>query len=366
MKIIILSDANSVHTLKWVISLKEKNFNLLLFSLFKPNDQIAKKYDEIGITVKSMDLNSKIKNVRKPNLSKINYISSFFPLKKIIKNFNPDLLHAHYASSYGVLAYLIGFKPYILSVWGSDILDFPYKNFINKWLINKTVQSANVVCSTSNIMREILINEYNRLDTKLVPFGVDINLFSPQINKSKVFTVGTIKSIEEYNGIDCLLDAADIIVNQYNEENIHYLIVGKGSLLNEMKEKTINLGLQKYVKFTGAVSYQGIEKYHNKLSVFVAISKRESFGVAVLEALACSVPAITSNVGGLPEVNQNQLTGKIIDPNNPRKLADSIMKFYLNEDYRIKLGENGRNWVVKKYNWDKNVDQMINIYYKNQ
>ena len=52
------------------------------------------------------------------------------PFKKTIKDFKPNILHAHYASSYGILGYLIKFKPFILSVWGSDIYHFPNKNLL--------------------------------------------------------------------------------------------------------------------------------------------------------------------------------------------------------------------------------------------
>ena len=105
-------------------------------------------------------------------------------------------------------------------------------------------------------------------------------------------------------------------------------------------------------------------KYHQQLSVFIAVSTRESFGVSILEAAACEVPAITSNIGGLTEVNINQKTGIVIEPNKPKKLADSILKLYKNKDYRIKLGKNARKRVVQNFDWNQNIREMINIYKK--
>ena len=85
---------------------------------------------------------------------------------------------------------------------------------------------------------------------------------------------------------------------------------------------------------------------------------------AVLEAAACGVPAITSDIGGLPEVNEHNKTGNVIKPNDPKALAKSIIKFYNNPVYRKKFGQNARNRVVTKFDWENSVEKMINIYNK--
>ena len=81
-------------------------------------------------------------------------------LKSEIVKFNPDLIHAHYASSYGFIAFLTRFKPFILSAWGSDIYDFPNRNFINHSLTKKVLGSATIVCSTSYAMKNIIEKDF--------------------------------------------------------------------------------------------------------------------------------------------------------------------------------------------------------------
>ena len=133
-----------------------------------------------------------------------------------------------------------------------------------------------------------------------------------------------------------------------------------------MKQKTTDLGLDNYVKFAGYIPHEKIVEFHQKLSVFISVSTRESFGVAVLEAAACGVPAITSNVGGLPEVNQNNYTGYVIPPNDPEKLANSIFKLFKDKNLKDQMEENARDRVAKQFNWNKNVTQMINLYQENE
>ncbi len=360
MKIIILSDANSIHTLRWVESLVSNNFKIRLFSFFKPKKDLIKKYKKLNVKVISPDLRSNIKDLRKPNLSKIKYLLAIPLLKKTIKNFNPNIVHAHYASSYGFLGILSRFRPFILSVWGSDIYHFPNKNKLNKWLLKYVIKNSDKVCSTSVAMKQIIVNKYNRNDVEIISFGVDIKLFKPKLNNQN-FIVGTIKSIEDHNGIDCLIDAAKIVITDYKKD-ICFYIVGDGSLRKEMEKKAKNLKIENKIKFLGFVKHENVIKYYNKLSIFIAVSKRESFGVSILEAASCAIPSITSGVGGLTEVNVNNETGLIINPDDPRKLASSIVKLYNNKDLRLKLGKNARKRVEKKFNWEKNVNEMIKLY----
>ena len=366
MKILFLADANSIHTIKWVESLHKHELNILVFSLFKPTDDVVQKYQNWGISLISADLQSKIRNLRVPNISKLNYLTAFRLLKKTINAFEPDIIHAHYASSYGVLGYLSKFKPFILSVWGSDVYDFPQKNQLNKWLLKKVIHSANTVCSTSEAMKEVVATQFDRFDVKVISFGVDTNVFVPASASIQQFTVGNIKSIEAHNGIDCLLDAANIIINEYHNADIRFLIIGQGSLMKKMRQKTTDLGLDNYVKFVGYIPHEKIVEFHQKLSVFVSVSTRESFGVAVLEAAACGVPAITSNVGGLPEVNQNNYTGYVIPPNDPEKLASSIFKLFKDKNLKDQMEKNARDHVTKQFNWNKNVIQMVKVYQENE
>ncbi len=363
MKLLLLSDANSIHTQKWVFSLYKRGFNLRLFSLFKPTDQVSKLYKNLGIKIDSVDLKHKILNLRNPNISKLLYITALPKLKKIEKEFSPDIIHAHYASSYGVLAYLLRFKPTIISVWGSDLYDFPNRNFLNKWILTKVIQSADTICSTSNAMKEIIISNFNRKECFLTPFGVDTDEFKPSEIDQKIFTVGTIKSIEPHNGIDVIIEAAKILVHEMNFSDIKFLIVGKGTLLDKMKEKCIKYNLDKNIKFTGHILHQDIIKYFQRLSVFIAVSTRESFGVSILEAASCGVPSITSNVGGLPEVNKNLKTGYIIEANNEKILSEKIIKLYKNDKLRKEMGKKARKRVIEKFDWKNNFENMIKVYY---
>ena len=81
MKLLLLSDANSIHTQRWVLSLLNEGINLRLFSLFKPNAEIKKIYSDNNVKIDTMNFENKVWNIRKPNISKIQYIIALPKLK---------------------------------------------------------------------------------------------------------------------------------------------------------------------------------------------------------------------------------------------------------------------------------------------
>ena len=176
--------------------------------------------------------------------------------------------------------------------------------------------------------------------------------------------IGTIKTLEEKYGIFYLVKAFKIINDKYPMKPLKLLIVGGGSLSEELKNLVENLGIKDKVIFTGKVPFLSTPRYQNMLSISVCVSINdgESFGVSVLEASSCAKPVIVSDVGGLPEVVENGKTGIVVPPKDELATAFAIERLILNEQLQVDMGRNGRKRVEKLYNWHENVLTMINIY----
>src|SRR5690606_26130688 len=103
------------------------------------------------------------------------YYMNIIQLKKILRSIKPDILNAHYSSGYGTLGRLAGFSPYLISVYGSDVYDFPYKKKFNMNIIRKNLNAADALASTSYAMAKQtskLIN-YPVTNIHITPFGVN-------------------------------------------------------------------------------------------------------------------------------------------------------------------------------------------------
>lgn len=362
MKVLLLADAHCIHTIRWAKSLCEQNIEIGIFSLnFIENDNPYINESNISVFYYA-DSNTKS---RKSSFSKISYLRAIPFLKKVVEDFKPDIVHAHYASSYGLLGALLDFHPYIVSVWGSDVFDFPNITYLHKLALKYNLSKADKILSTSNVMA-IETQKYTDKDIVVTPFGIDLEKFKP-LKVDSLFSkddivIGTIKTLEEKYGIEYLIRAFAIVKQRHQDLPLKLLIVGDGSLRNKLEELSTNLGIAKDTVFTGKIRHDLVPKYANMLSVSVSVSNSESFGVAIIEASACGIPVVVSNVGGLPEVVEDKVSGYVVPARNPEATADAIEKFILDDELKIGMGKAGRERVKKLYDWNKNVDQMVSIY----
>ena len=360
-KILFLADINSPHTQKWASALASSGFRMGIFSLTSPaNDW----YTEMGITVFH-----KIrfrKHIFKLNdIIKITYLNSFGECKDAISEFQPDILHAHYATSYGMLARLSGFHPFLISVWGSDVLDFPNRSFLHKWFLKKNLLAADQILSTSNMLHDEVWKIAQR-DSAIIPFGIDVNRFKPESEK-KLFwedclVIGTIKSLEKHYCIDILIQAFAVLYRKYPMIKLRLLIVGEGTEEFKLKRLVSECGLDDVVLFKGRIQYDDIAGYHHTIDIFANLSEYESFGVSVLEASACGKPVVATETGGLLEVVKKDKSGFFVPVKDVQATAAALEKLVLNEQLRTSMGKEGREFVMKHYTFEESLKKMLQVY----
>ncbi|MEO6303328.1 MAG: glycosyltransferase, partial [Bacteroidia bacterium] len=292
MKVLLLSDTHSEHTEKWALGLANSGIKVGLFSFNKASYDW---YVHENITV-FFEPENKIN--AESTLTKLAYIKYVSILKKIIKQFEPDILHAHYATSYGLVGALADFHPFIISSWGTDVMKFPNKNFVAKSILKFNFKKADLLCATSYTIKEY-INQVISIPVSVIPFGINIDEFKPKPVKSLFketdFVLGSIKPVERLYNIDILIRSFAKLLPKY--DNLKLLIIGEGSERKALQELCTSLGINEKVTFTGRIPFKDVSNYYNMLNVLVNISEYESFGVSVVEAMACGKPVVVTNVG---------------------------------------------------------------------
>lgn len=359
-RIFLLADAGSEHTEKWALGLADIGFEIGIFSIEAPTYRWFEKNKSIQFL--SSEITKRQKNTR---FSKLSYLKLVPKIKEAIKLFCPDIVHAHYATSYGMLARLSGFKPYFISAWGTDVMKFPDRSFINKIVLKRNLQNAEKVFATSQTIVEF-IHKVIDIPVTIIPFGVDLNQFKPApklaLFEEGTFVIAAIKVLESIYCIDVLIKAFARLKMQHPDKKLGLLLVGEGSLRQELEALCIQLEIQDYVIFTGRVNFSEVANYFNTADIFVNISEYESFGVSVIEASACEKPVIVTDVGGLREVVDEGITGFRIKVHDVSGTAEALENLLLNPELRGNMGKNGRKKVQALYDWKINLNQMAEYY----
>lgn len=262
-------------------------------------------------------------------------------LDELCKNEDIDIIHGHYLFPAGAAAVEVGKKHDIktyVTAHGSDMFEL-YKNqsFMRK-PIKKVLKDADKVFAVSNALKdEILATGVEGIADKTSIYwnSVDADKFREAENKQKkdrpiVMFVGNL--IKRKN-VSLILEA-----KKECKTDFELIVVGDGPLLNELKGKVKNENIEG-VTFTGA--RYDVENVIPKADLLILPSFSESFGLVLIEALACGVPVIGSDVGGIREIITSDV-GLLIDPKNPASLSKAIDEVLSDEELYKKLRSNAR------------------------
>jgi glycosyltransferase involved in cell wall biosynthesis len=350
MKICYLGENISVHNQKWIEALSVQ--------------------PDVELHVVSFKRGVEFKNVvyhymKKYTGDRVDYLLNIFRVRKIVKRVKPDILHAHYATSHGFLGACCNYHPFIVTGWGADIFDTskePVMRILLKW----TFQKADAITVLSEVTRQE-IKKLTQKNVQLIPFGVDVNKFKPSEKKDdSKLRIGTIRTLSEKYGVEFLIRAFGKLCSIYPD--IQLEIVGDGDLRYALEAMTKELGITDRVVFHGFISQKtDFQKYYSILSqldifAILSILDSETFGVASVEASACGIPVVASDVGGLPEVILHGKTGMIVPRGDSDATAKALELLIIDEALRKSMGREGREHVLKNYDWDKCVLDMMDLY----
>lgn len=362
MRVLLLADTYSEHTEKWALGLAAHGVEVGLFSFNKASYPWYQNKENITVLFEPAS------RLEADNGSKkIAYLKHVKRLKQVIREFKPDVVHAHYATSYGLVGALSKFHPLVISAWGTDVMKFPQKNFINKAVLKYNLKKADAICATSYTIKEYL-KPVTSKQVNVIPFGVNIEEFKAKAVNSlfdySAFVFGSIKQLEKLYNPDILIKSFAALKLKHPEKTIKLLIIGEGSQASYLKQLVVDLNIAEDVVFTGRIAFSEVSTYYNMLNVLVNISEYESFGVSVVEAMACEKAVIVTNTGGLKEIVENSNFGSLVEVGNIEQTTQEMEKYLLDWDLTTNVGKQAREKVVKKYNWNNNIQQMIDVYHQ--
>lgn len=357
-RVALLAGGSDVHTIRWANAFAERG---LAVRLITQHPLIEPVREEVEVA-------------EFPCRGGAGYFRMVPAVRRQLAAFRPDVVNAHYASGYATTARLAGFRPWVASVWGSDVYEFPERSRLHRWWVARNLAAADRVASTSRTMARHVETVAPGLEAAAVtPFGVDVDRFSAGARplaargEDEPIVVGTVKSLAPFYGVDILIRAFAVLRSRLETTapmlapRLRLRVVGEGPERASLEALAADLELGRVTEFVGRVPHASVPDELGKLDVYAALSRSESFGVAVLEAGAAGRPVVVSDVGGLPEVVADGETGLVVPREDPSAAADALARLVLDRDLRVRMGEAGAVHVARHYSWQESVTRMIDV-----
>lgn len=287
--------------------------------------------------------------------------------KKIEKNF--DLVHIHTPLSPIVKTTL----PIVSTIHGSmienaralEVVDLKslgskiMTRIVSYPLVSKLIDKSDVVTTVSKSVSEELKKFYGINKVIVVGNGVDQVLFSPPKQKKDENYVLYVGRISYGKGLFDLFEAAKQVCRKYNTK---FILAGKGELERRLREKVNKEGLQDKFLFLGHVNRKELVRLYQNATIFVLPSHYEGLPTVLLEAMACGLPVVATDVSGNKEVVEDGKNGLLVPPKSPHMMAEAISTLIEDEELRMKLGKNARKTIEEKFTWDVVTDNVFTAY----
>ncbi|MFM8912098.1 MAG: N-acetyl-alpha-D-glucosaminyl L-malate synthase BshA, partial [Flammeovirgaceae bacterium] len=271
----------------------------------------------------------------------------------VVKNEKLDLLHVHYAIPHASAAYMAKqilktegiYIPVITTLHGTDITlvgkDASYEPVVT-FSIN---QSDGVTSVSEDLKRETYQFFKITNDIEVIPNFIDLEKFKKQKKdhfKKAICPHGEslVVHTSNFRKVKRIKDVVDVFYNIHKEIPAKLLMIGDGPERSKAEKQAHDLGIAADIRFLG--KQEAIEEVLSVADLFLMPSEKESFGLAALEAMACEVPVISSNTGGLPELNVQGVSGflsnvgdiedmtlkslVVLDKNNLAKFKENALK----------------------------------------
>lgn len=347
MKLCFLAGADSIHSKKWIEYFDKRGHETHWITLV-PN------------------IFKDIKNIKLYLINRfpgklLNILLNAIPVRRLIKKINPDILHAHYAGINGVLAALSGFHPFVLTVWGSDVL-IAGKSKIKKSLVKFALNKADLITCDAEHMKEAMIKlGIASSKIKIIRFGIDTKKFSPGKKNNNSSTVISLRSLVPIYDLETLIKAVPLVLKEFPEAK--FIIIGEGSEEKKLKEMAENLGILENIKFIGSIPNDKIPQYLREADVYVSTALSDAgIAASTAEAMACGLAIVITDSGENKKWVKDGENGFIIPVKSPEILAEKINYLLKNKEIRRKFGEINRKIIEERNNYYKEMEKVESIY----
>ena len=291
-------------------------------------------------------------------------------LRGVIRRFKPDLIHAGPIQTCAFLAVLSGFQPILTMSWGFDLMQDADHNRWWQWVTRYVLCRTTFFTSDAEVTRDRAIAfGVPRQRTVVFPWGVDLQYFTPKRSrpptigrrqKAREFVLLCNRSWEPRYGVDVLARAFVKAVHQRPE--IYLMLLADGSQSNLLRQILTNGGVMERVHFGGRISQTKLPRYYHMADLYISASHVDGSSVSLMEALACGLPVLVSDIPANREWVTDGLNGWLFPDGDADTLAAAIVRSYDNRKKLAGIGHAARRVAEEKAEWTKNFQKLLDAY----
>lgn len=359
MRILYFSETYSVHDHRFLSSLASTQHEVYFLRLLED------KIDMAPISgLKNIHIAESLGLTREQTF--FDLLKAAKSLKPILHRIQPDLVHAGPLQNCAFVASIASNKPLLAMSWGFDLMDIIERKWIWKlttiFALNKAAYYTSDAQATQHRAFQLGAKK-NR--ASLIPWGVDCERFSPQpretaVGQGQLFTLFCNRSWEPTYGVDVLAKAFCKVAS--TRSDVRLMLLGSGSMEEKIKGILSDGKVLDKVLFPGRISQEELANYYRKADLYISPSHVDGSSVSLMEALACGLPVLVSDIpGNLPWV-QEKMNGWSFRDNDVDMLANKILSAIGERESLHEMGENARQLALEKANWKINFQALLQTY----
>lgn len=355
-RILCLGDAGSVHTQRFVRYFAEAGHDVHLLS--------DKPADLPGVQVYAPD----------GGIPVLQFATWMGICQHVIRVVKPDFVHGHYASIYGLWGALSGFRPYVLTMWGSDINVDPHLAPNYKALVRYALAQADILMGDSSDLNEAAkqLAVTPIATPSLVRFGVDTEQFRPGLPAEDLrahYQLGSgpvVFSPRQFKppaNIHRIIEAIPYVLERFPEAIfvLKTYATPRDEYYHQLVNLAATLGVSETIRFVEEAPHDEMPLWYNLARVTLSIRDVDAGSVSVMESLACGTPVIGSDIPSNQELIDSQ-SGRLVNPHDVRALAGAILAVLEDEACGASMGQHGRSEMIGAADFEVNMAQVEHLY----
>jgi glycosyltransferase involved in cell wall biosynthesis len=309
-----------------------------------------------------------------------NDVKAFFALRKIIREFQPHIVHTHASKAgfLGRLAAITSGVPIVVHTYHGHVFEGYFSRFktkIIKVLERNLARKSTAIVAISPAQKDAITKKFNICNpqqTHVIPLGFDLEPFNPSSFKrnqarheydltENTIAVGIVGRLTAIKNHSLFLNAAYILQSK-SKLNYRFFVVGDGERRVELQKLCTELGISTKVLFTSWI--HSMDRFYPAMDIVCLTSFNEGTPVTLIEAQASGIPVISTNVGGVQNAMVDGETGLLLSTFTPEELAEKIERLALDSEQRTQMSKNAHTFAKKQFSYLTLVKNMDLLYKK--